>query len=123
MAVQWDKDNEQIKNFIEKKSELFKGINAQDLELLRPNTIQDAEELSGVTDELKEDFVNFLGTTDLSDDIMERYQEHLSESANETSQLSLFTSRAGSAIKSFCASRLSMGVNWAIGKIIEYFCI
>lgn len=142
MAVQWDKENglngwavdfgntirgikkdlpevdEQIKKFIEKQVELLGDTDSEHIEILRPGIIQDAEELSNATDELRDDFTDFLRTADLSGNIMEQYQTHLANSANQTSRFSSFTAKAGNLIKSFGAGLASMGVNMLIGDII-----
>ena len=143
MAVQWDKENglngwgvdfwntirgikkdlpevnEQIKSFIEEKSQWFEGVNATNTEILRPQLIQDAEELSDVTDELKNEFAKFLETADLSGDIMEQWQNHVTKSSNKTSRFAKFAEKAGAVLKSFGASLASMGVNMAIGILFD----
>ncbi len=143
LAVQWDKDkglngwginfwntirgikkdlpevNKEIKKLIEDKTKLFDGINYEQVELLRSDTIQDAEELSNVTDELKDDFASFLETADLSGDILKQYQVHLKKTGKEFTDLSSFTKKAGSALKSLGAALGSMAVNWLIGKAID----
>lgn len=127
LAVQWDKEkglngwgvdfwnairsikkdlpevNEEIRKFIETNSKFFEGVNAQNAEILRSVIVQDAEELSNVTDELKDDFAKFLETADLSGDILEQYQVHLKKTGKEVTNLSSFTKKAGTALKSFGA--------------------
>lgn len=139
MAVQWDKENglngwgvdfwntirgikkdlpavdAEIKKFITSISEDYNGVNSEHMEHVRPQLIQDAEELSGVTDELKNEFAKFLETADLSGDIMEQWQNHIVKSSNKTSRFSKFAEKAGAVLKSFGASLASMGVNMAIG--------
>lgn len=49
---------------------------------------------------------------------MEQYQTHLANSSNQTSRFSGFVNKAKGALKGLGASLASMGVNWAIGKVI-----
>lgn len=143
MAVQWDKEkglngwgvdfwntirgikkdlpevNAEIKQFIGSQDDL-KGKNPESLEWIRPQLIQDAEELSNVTDELKDDFTSFLETADLSGDILKQYQAHLKKTGKSVNDFSSFTKKAGNVLKSFGATLGSMFVNWAIGKAIDF---
>lgn len=118
MAVQWDKENglngwgvefwktirgvkkdlpevnKEIKQFIGSQNDL-KRKNPEALEWIRSQLVQDAEELSNVTDDFKDDF------------------------ANNTSRFASFTKKASNILKSFGASLASMGVNMAIGVVLE----
>ena len=145
MAVQWDKEkglsygwgvdfwnairgikkdlpgvNEEIKKFIETNSKFFEGVNAQNAETLRSVIVQDAEELFNVTDELRDDFANFLKTADLSGDILKQYQAHLKKTGKEVTDFSSFTKKAGAALKSFCADMASMAINWGISQLVSF---
>lgn len=109
-----DVDNN-IQKFIETISGEYEGVDA---EWIRPSIVDDARELDGVTDELKDDFAEFLQTADLSGDIMGQYQTHLQNASGNTSRFSGFISKAKGILKSFGATIASIGVNWAIGEII-----
>ena len=146
LAVQWDKEkglngwgvdfwntirgikkdlpevNEEIKKFIGSHDDL-KGKNSESLEWIRPQLIQDAEELSNVTDNLRDDFTKFLETADLSGDILEQYQIHLKKTGKSVNNLSNYTKKAGSVLKTFGAAFGSMFISWAIGKVIDVFYI
>lgn len=109
-----DVDNN-IQKFIETISGEYEGVDA---EWVRPSIVDNARELDGVTDELKDDFAEFLQTADLSGDIMGQYQTHLQNASVNTSRFSDFISKAKGILKSFGATIASIGVNWAIGEII-----
>lgn len=51
--------------------------------ILRSETIQDAEKLSKVTDELRDNFAEFFQAAGLSGNIMEQYQQHLRNVSRE----------------------------------------
>lgn len=89
--------------------------------------LDDTYNATKINDEAFKSWVNTLDDTAKSQmtvsEAMASYQSHVESTAKSTSTLSSFTAKAGSALKSFGSSVLSMGANmlagFAIGAVIS----
>ena len=111
-----DKLKKQIPEISEETKSLLELFKDDSLRGLNNSELKDFFEcLNGADD----NFMSFIDKVDPSGDIMKQYKQHLIDTGKATSMFSGFTQKATSVLKSFGATLVSIGINWAIGEIIS----
>lgn len=113
--VQSLREAKEVKKYLSSIAKDYKNVEPQALEWIRPALIENAENLSNVSKEMKNNLSDFLHTAELSGNMMGQYREHLKKTSTETSNLSNISLKANSIVtnlvKGFGESLTSAGIS------------
>ena len=126
LAVQYDSENDSWKTWIsriesdipeasQEAQDTFKKLKQELEQNISSDNIDKWIQSNKLADKSLIDFLKDAkyGTKDL-----DSYQQYLKNTSNETISFSNIVKKAGPVLKSFGASLISIGVNWAIGEIV-----
>lgn len=126
LAVQYDSENDSWKTWISRiKSDIPEASQeAQDtfkklkLELEQNISSENIDKWIQSNKLADESLIDFLKDAKYGTKDLDSYQQYLKNTSNETISFSNIVKKAGPVLKSFGASLISIGVNWAIGEIV-----